>query len=77
MKFYYLTRIYIANKILSDGTLTNSLRIGDNVELAGLAKVIGDISMGHNVKTRIGTVVIRIVDNDRVIKDQVFREIRE
>ena len=67
--------VTIGNKTLSDGSLSNSPTIGDNVELGALVIIIGEVTIGHNVKVGAGTVVTRSVADNKVIVGAKFREL--
>jgi putative colanic acid biosynthesis acetyltransferase WcaB len=51
--------VTIGHKKLADGSLSNSPRIGNNVDIGANACIIGDITIGDNVIIGAGAVVIK------------------
>ncbi|MFT6248316.1 MAG: putative colanic acid biosynthesis acetyltransferase WcaB [Cognaticolwellia sp.] len=67
--------VTIGNKTLSDGSLSNSPLIGDNVELGASVIIIGEITIGHNVKIGAGTVITKSIADDKNVVGAKFREL--
>ena len=67
--------VTIGNKVLNDGSLSNSPVIGNNVELGASACIIGGITIGDNVKVGAGTVINKNIADNITVVGKGFREI--
>ncbi|OWW26241.1 serine acetyltransferase [Zobellia sp. OII3] len=66
----------IGNKILSNGELSRSPIIGNNVEIGCNVCIIGDIKIGDNVKIGAGSVVVKDVASNSIIGGNPAKELR-
>jgi len=58
----------IGNKVFSDGTISMSPVLGNNVEIGCSVIIIGNITIGNNVRIGAGSVVTKsIPDNSTVV----------
>jgi putative colanic acid biosynthesis acetyltransferase WcaB len=57
----------IGNKTLTDGSISDSPIIGNNVEIGCTVIIIGDITIGNNVKIGAGSVVIKNIPDNVVV----------
>jgi putative colanic acid biosynthesis acetyltransferase WcaB len=67
--------VTIGNKTLSDGSLSNSPVIGNNVELGASVIILGEITIGHNVTIGAGTVVTNSITDNKTVVGTKFREL--
>jgi putative colanic acid biosynthesis acetyltransferase WcaB len=58
--------VTIGHKKLSDGTLSNCPKIGNNVDIGANACIIGDITIGDNCSIGAGAVVVKSIPANSV-----------
>lgn len=66
----------IGTKVLADGSYSRCPVLGDNVDVGANVCIIGDISIGNNVKIGAGSVVVKNVPDNSVIVGNPARIIR-
>jgi putative colanic acid biosynthesis acetyltransferase WcaB len=66
----------IGIKFLSDGSLSGSPEIGDNVDIGANVVILGPIKIGRNVIIGAGSVVVKDIPDNSVVVGNPAKVIR-